>query len=95
MSPAQVKATSRMVVASFAAGVGAMVLLGLVAPVAMQGGLAVRDAFASEVQQSAPAIAPLDVQAIEAQLAEADRLMGEMRASTADEMGRLERLSGR
>lgn len=95
MSSAQSKATRRMVVASFAAGAGAMVMLGLIAPIAMKGGLTVREAFASEVQQNAPAIEPLDVQAIEAQLAEADRLMSEMQADTADEMGRLQQLSGR
>jgi hypothetical protein len=93
MSSAYAKATTRMVVASFAAGAGAMVLLGLVAPIAMHGGLAVRDAFAAEVTQEAPAIEPLDVVAIQAQLAAADRQMGEMRADTADEMSRLERLS--
>jgi hypothetical protein len=95
MSPSQVKATTRMVVASFAAGAGAMVLFGLVAPVAMQGGLSVRDAFAATVEQRAPAIEPLDVAAIEAQLAEADRAMTTMRDSTADEMAQLQRLSGR
>jgi len=93
MLSAQTKATTRMVVASFAAGVSAMVLLGLVAPVAMKGGLSVRDAFAAEVEQRAPAIEPLDVEAIEAQLAEADRLMAAMRETTADEMIQLERLS--
>jgi hypothetical protein len=95
MSSPQFKATTRMVVASFAAGAGAMLLVGLVAPIAMKGGLSVREAFAAEVQQNAPLIEPLDVQAIEAQLAEADRVMSEMQADTADEMGRLEQLSGR
>jgi hypothetical protein len=95
MSPSQVKATTRMVVASFAAGAGAMVLLGLVAPVAMQGGLSVRDAFAATVEQRTPAIEPLDVAAIEAQLAQADQAMSAMRDSTADEMAQLQRLSGR
>jgi hypothetical protein len=84
-----------MVVASFAAGAGAMVLLGLVAPVAMHGGLSVRDAFAATVEQRAPAIEPLDVAAIEAQLAEADRAMATMRDNTADEVAQLQRLSGR
>lgn len=95
MSPSQVKATTRMVVASFAAGAGAMVLLGLVAPVAMQGGLSVRDAFAATVEERGPAIEPLDVAAIEAQLARADREMTAMQASTADEVAQLRRLSGR
>lgn len=95
MSPSQAKATTRMVVASFAAGAGAMLLVGLVGPVAMKGGLSVRDAMAATVEQRAPAIEPLDVAAIEARLAEADQAMAAMRADTADEMLRLERLSGR
>lgn len=84
-----------MVVASFAAGASAMLFVGLIAPVAMQGGLSVRDAFAATIEQRAPVIEPLNVVAIEAQLAEADRLMSEMRASTDDEMAQLERLAGR
>ncbi len=93
MSPSQTKATMRMVVASFAAGAGAMVLVGLVAPVAMQGGLSVRDAFAATVEERQPLIQPLDVQAIEAQLQASDRLMSEMRAGTDDEVARLQRLA--
>ena len=95
MTSSTTKATMRMVVASFAAGAGAMMLVGLVGPVAMQGGLSMRDAVASSLEPRAPVIEPLDVQAIEAQLEEADRLMAAMRDSTADEMGRLEALSGR
>jgi hypothetical protein len=82
-----------MVVASFAAGAGAMVLVGLVGPVAVQGGLSVRDAFASTVEERAPVIEPLDVVAIEAQLAAADRQMAEMRAGTDDDVARLARLA--
>jgi len=82
-----------MVVGSFAAGVGAMLLVGLVAPVAMQGGLSIRDAFAATLEERQPAIEPLDVAAIEAQLAEADRLMSDMRASTSDEVVMLQRLA--
>jgi hypothetical protein len=93
MSPSNVKATVRMVVASFAAGAGAMVLVGLVAPVAMQGGLSMRDAFAGAMEQQAPAIEPLNVAAIEAQLAEADRLMAAARETTSDNMDRLESLA--
>ena len=40
------------------AGAGAMVLVGLVAPVAMQGGLAMTDAAASAFVQPEPLIAP-------------------------------------
>jgi len=82
-----------MIVGSFAAGVSAMVLLGLIAPVAMQSGLTVRDAFAATLVERGPAIEPLNVVAIEAQLAEADRLMADMRSTTADEMAMLERLA--
>jgi len=93
MSPSNTKATVRMVAASFAAGVSAMMLLGLVAPVVVQGGLSVREAMASPVE-TRPVIT-LDVAAVEAQLADADRVMVAMRATTADEMQRLQRLSGR
>lgn len=93
MSSPQIKATARMVVASFAAGAGAMVLVGLVAPVAMKGGLSIRDAFADQMEQQAPVIEPLDVAAIEAQLAEADRMMAAARETTDDNVGRLEALA--
>jgi len=93
MSSPQVKATLRMVLASFAAGAGAMMLVGIVGPIAVQGGLSVRDAMAAQVEANAPLVEPLDVAAIQAQLAEADRAMETMRASTADEMQRLERLA--
>lgn len=95
MSSAQAKTTTRMVVASFAAGFGAMVLAGFVAPVALKGGLSIRDAWAASMQAREPLIAPLDVAAIEAQLAQADREMDAMRETTADELARLDRLAGR
>lgn len=95
MSSAHAKTTTRMVVASFAAGFGAMVLAGFVAPVALKGGLSIRDAWAASLEQRAPLIAPLDVAAIEAQLEAADREMQAMRETTADEMSRLDRLAGR
>jgi len=82
-----------MIMGSFAAGVSAMVLLGLIAPVAMQSSLTVRDAFAATLEERGPAIEPLNVAAIEAQLAEADRLMADARSTTADEMAMLERLA--
>ncbi len=95
MSPSNVKATVRMVVASFVAGASAMVLVGLVAPVAMQGGLSMREAFATEMEQQAPALEPLDVAAIEAQLADAERLMAAAREGTDDNVSRLQALAGR
>ena len=76
-------------------GASAMVLVGFVAPVTLKGGLTIRDAVAASMQSDAPVIEPLDVAAIEAQLADADRQVQEMRATTADEVGRLQRLSGR
>jgi hypothetical protein len=94
MSPSA-RANTRMIVASFVAGASAMVLVGFVAPVTLKGGLSIRDAVAASMQSDAPVIEPLDVAAIEAQLAEADRQVQEMRATTADEVGRLQRLSGR
>jgi hypothetical protein len=96
MTSSTTKVTTRMVVASFVAGAGAMVLVGLVAPVAMQGGgLAIREAFAAEVQQTRPVIEPLDVEAIEAQLAESERAIDAMRATTDDDIARLRRLTPR
>jgi hypothetical protein len=52
-----------------------------------------RDAFAQQMEQRAPLIEPLDVAAIEAQLAEADRLMAAARETTDDNVGRLEQLA--
>ena len=95
MSRSNVKATVRMVVASFVAGASAMALVGLVAPVAMQGGLSMREAFANEMEQQAPTLEPLDVVAIEAQLADAERLMAAAREGTDDNVSRLEALAGR
>ena len=95
MSPSNVKATVRMVVASFVAGASAMALVGLVAPVAMQGGLSMREAFANEMEQQAAALEPLDVVAIEAQLADAERLMAVAREGTDDNVSRLQALAGR
>jgi hypothetical protein len=95
MSPSNLKATVRMVVASFVAGASAMALVGLVAPVAMQGGLSMREAFANEMEQQAPALEPLDVVAIEAQLADAERLMNAAREGTDDNVTRLQALAGR
>jgi hypothetical protein len=89
------QANRRIVVASFVAGVGAMVFLGLIAPVALKGGLQMASAEAGVLETSAPAIEPLDVAAIEATLAEAGRAMAASRGATDGAMARLERLSGR
>lgn len=97
MSPAdaKLKATFRMIVASFAAGAGMMVLVGLVGPVAVKGGLEVRDAMAATVSGHAPLIQPLDVAAVRAQIAAAESSMNAARAHTDAEIARLDQLSGR
>jgi hypothetical protein len=95
MSPATSKSTIRIVTASFIAGAGAMLFAGLVAPVAMQGGLSIREAWAATVTQEAPIIEPLDVAAINAQLADAERSMEGSRQATEVAMARLDRLAGR
>lgn len=89
------QANKRVVVASFVAGMGAMVFLGLVAPIAAKGGLSLASAEARGFEQTAPAIQPLDVAAINATLAEAERAMALSRQVTNSAMSRLERLSGR
>lgn len=94
MSPAH-RNSIRIVSASFLAGAGAMLFAGLVAPLAMQGGLSIREAWAATVQQEQPLIEPLDVAAISAQLADAERSMEGSRAATDAAMARLDRLSGR
>lgn len=95
MSRAQNKSMFQMVTASFIAGAGAMMLVGFVAPVAIKGGLSIREAMAATVQAEAPAIEPLDVVAIRAQLAEAERSMETTRAATDGAIARLDQLSHR
>lgn len=86
-------AAKRVIVASFAAGIGAMLMIGLVAPVAAGGGFDLASAEASGLEQNVPAIEPLDVAAIQATLAEAERSMAASRRVTDGAMNRLERLS--
>jgi hypothetical protein len=95
MSSPQSKSTTRLIVASFVAGAGAMTLAGIVAPVAMKGGLSLRDAAASTLQQGEPAIEPLDLPKVQAQLTQAHQNLETTRAATDIAMDRLERLSGR
>lgn len=91
---AKTKATVRMIAASFAAGAGVMLCLGLAAPLTAKGALlSVRAAEASVYQEPTPLIEPLDVVAIEAQLADADRSMQAARATTDDDIARLARLT--
>ncbi len=93
MSPQQ-KTTLRMIVASFAAGVGAMMLVGLAAPIVSD--IATREALASTLAHEVPAtIQPLDVAEVRARLVDANQRLETTRAATSQAMNRLERLSGR
>jgi hypothetical protein len=96
MSPAdaKLKATTRTIVASFIAGASAMVLVGLIAPIAVKGGLSVRDAMAATVT-TAPLVQPLDVAAVRAQIAAAQTTVDAARAETEGQIERLDQLSGR
>lgn len=89
----EVKTSRRVVVASFIAGIGAMLVIGLLAPIAANGGLSLTEAHAQTVEEGAPAIAPLDVEAIEATLADAERHMEANRARTDAALAQLERLA--
>lgn len=84
-------AKKRAVYASFVAGVGAMFVIGLIAPISH--GLSMGAAEAHGLEQRAPLIQPLDVAAIEATLADAERTMAASRALTDDDVARLERLA--
>ena len=90
---AKAASPTRVVLASFAAGVGTMVALGLFAPILMKGGLSLTDADASPAAFNRPAII-LDVGAVQAQLTEAEALMAASRVRTDRAMDRLESLSG-
>jgi|CXWL01.1.fsa_nt_gi hypothetical protein len=92
---AEFQANKRVVAASFVAGIGAMVFMGLVAPVAAKGGLSLASAEARGFERTAPMIEPLDVAAINATLAEAERSMALSRMVTDSAINRLERLSNR
>jgi hypothetical protein len=85
-------AKRRAIIASFVAGVSAMFVIGLIAPISH--GLSMGAAEAHALQQRVPAIQPLDVAVIEATLAEAERAMAASRRTTDGAMARLDRLSG-
>lgn len=95
MSSAYFKSTVRTVAASFVAGVGAMALVGLVTPVAMKGGLSLNDAAASETVRRTQLIEPLDLEAVQAQLAAAERSVEAAKARTVRDLAELERLTQR
>lgn len=93
---ASTKPTIRIIATSFAAGAGAMVLAGLVVPVALQGGLSIRDAMAATVAaETVQTVEPLDVAAVQAQLAEAVRGIETARLATEGEIAKLDRLAAR
>jgi hypothetical protein len=84
-------AKRRAIIASFVGGVSAMFVIGLIAPISH--GLSMGAAQANTLEQRAPVIAPLDVTAIEATLADAERSMAASRATTDDDLARLARLA--
>lgn len=86
------KATMRMIATSFAAGAGLMLIAGLAVPLTSMGMLSVRGAEASTRESNAPVI-DLDVAAVRAQIAAADQTMEAARATTDDDIARLNRLT--
>lgn len=86
------KATVRMIAASFTAGACAMAFIGLAAPLLTKGALSVVAAEASSIQRPAPLIEPLDVAAVNAQLSAAAETMAAARATTDDDIARLNTL---
>ena len=91
--PAKPVLPTRVIAASFALGVGVMAVIGLVAPTIAMGGLSMRSAVAETMAEPPQLIAPLDVKAIHAQLAQAQSEMDASRRATDPMVSRLERLS--
>ncbi|MET0182361.1 MAG: hypothetical protein ABW199_05690 [Caulobacterales bacterium] len=90
---------ARTIVNSLAAGVAAMTVLGAMASFVVKGGLDTPAAAASTPAEqafaNAPAVRPLDVKAVQAQLDLAAANMRVTQDATDTAMSRLERLSGR
>jgi hypothetical protein len=97
MSPAteKFKATFRTVAGSFLAGAAAMVMVGLVAPVAVHGGLSIRDAWAATADHNGPAVLPINVAQVHAEIAAAERSIEAARQSSQASVARLDRLASR
>lgn len=95
VSSSSAKPNFRMIAASFGAGVGAMVLVGLVTPTIIRGGLSMANASASTLEAQGPAIEPIDPVAIQAQLDQAERDMAAARVRSEAAMSNLDRLAGR
>ncbi|MGE0533273.1 MAG: hypothetical protein AB7P35_18330 [Hyphomonadaceae bacterium] len=89
----EIRANKRIILASFIAGVSAMVLMGLIAPVMATGGFELASAEARSLAQRAPVIEPLDVAAIDRTLAEAEAAMAASRAITDGTISRLDSLA--
>ncbi|HWA00021.1 MAG TPA: hypothetical protein VG841_06870 [Caulobacterales bacterium] len=85
---------TRMIVSSFVAGIGAMALAGLVFSVVADGGIA-HSAHAAPLRgRQAPAVQPLDVAAVKAQLAQADTAVQVAQDATDPAVFRLGELAG-
>jgi len=85
---------ARVIAASFTGGVAAMALAGLVCTVAAGGGLSLTAAHASPLAHAgAPAVQPIDVAAVQAQLTRAESDMRETQTATNGAMTRLQALS--
>ncbi len=87
------RAPVRLILTSFAAGVAAMVLAGLIAPTIAMGGLAMRPASASTLERQAALIQPLDLPAIKARLASAQAQIDAERRNTDPVVQRLSQLA--
>lgn len=83
-----------MIATSFAAGVGAMALTGLIYSVAAAGGMGLPAAHAAPLQvATAPAVAPLDMAAVHAQLADVNSSLAAAHAATDGTVSRLEQIA--
>jgi hypothetical protein len=89
----QASSPFRVVVASFVAGVAAMLLFGLAAPVIAKAGLSVSEAEATTSVRTEVVIAPLDLDAVRAQLDVADATLRQSAAATDRTVARLEHLA--
>jgi hypothetical protein len=84
----------RTIFASFAAGVGAMIAVGLGITLVADGGLSMPTAHAATLEeQRGPVVEPLDLIAIQAQLMSAEQVMQAAHMRTSRSIDRLERLS--
>jgi hypothetical protein len=92
---ARPQVSTRMIVTSFATGVGLMMLAGAMVTASKNGGLAMPSATAATLEHQAPLIEPLDIVAIQAELAGAEAAMQAAAVATDPKVAQLERLAGR